>query len=84
MATNTITLTPAELQSGLDRQRWAEGLIQQLPSNHDGRNSWLLNYGVSDEAKKLREGLGIQFDADVRAATTPRRMAFFPPTLEPR
>jgi hypothetical protein len=40
-----IALTPAEIQSGLDRVHWAEGLIRQLPSNHDGRNSWLLNYG---------------------------------------
>lgn len=40
-----IALTPAELQSGHDRVRWAEGLIRQLPEDHDGRNSWLLNYG---------------------------------------
>jgi hypothetical protein len=26
---------------------WAEGLIRQLPVDHDGRNSWLLNYGSS-------------------------------------
>lgn len=39
-----IRLTPAELQSGLDRVRHAEGLIRQLPEDHDGRNSWLLNY----------------------------------------
>jgi hypothetical protein len=42
---NTIQLTPAEIQSRHDRVRWAEGLIKQLPENHDGRNSWLLNYG---------------------------------------
>ena len=40
-----IALTPAEVQSGHDRVRWAEGLIRQLPADHDGRNSWLLNYG---------------------------------------
>lgn len=45
----------AEIQSGQDRQRWAEGLILQMASSHNGRNSWLLNYGVSDEAKELRK-----------------------------
>jgi hypothetical protein len=40
-----IVLTPEEIQSGHDRVRWAEGLIRQLPEDHDGRNSWLLNYG---------------------------------------
>lgn len=39
-----IALTPAETQSGMDRVRWAENLIRQLPEDHDGRNSWLLNY----------------------------------------
>lgn len=43
---NTIPLTPAEIQSGLDRVRWAELLIRQLPDKHEGRNSWLLNYGI--------------------------------------
>lgn len=41
-----IQLTPAEIQSGLDRVRWAEGLIRQLPETHEGRNSWLLNYAA--------------------------------------
>jgi len=41
-----IALTPAEIQSGSDRVKWAEGLIRQLPVDHDGRNSWLLNYGA--------------------------------------
>jgi len=40
-----IQLTDAEIQSGRDRVMWAEDLIRQLPENHDGRNSWLLNYG---------------------------------------
>jgi len=48
-----IDLTPAEIQSGLDRVRWAERLIKQLPENHDGRNSWLLNYG-SDAAESQK------------------------------
>lgn len=49
---NTIQLTPAEIQSGHDRVRWAEGLIKQLPEDHDGRNSWLLNYGSDKEARQ--------------------------------
>lgn len=49
-----IIKTKAEVQSGFDRQRAAEGLILQLPSDHDGRNTWLLNYGVSAEADKIR------------------------------
>jgi ribosomal protein S17 len=27
---------------------WAERLIMQLPQTHDGRNSWLMNYGSVD------------------------------------
>ena len=51
---NVIKLTAAEIQSGHDRVRWAEGLIKQLPKEHDGRNSWLFNYG-SDEKKFVHE-----------------------------
>lgn len=43
---SVIELTPAEIQSGFDRVKFAEGLIRQLPETHDGRNSWLLNYGT--------------------------------------
>jgi len=57
-----IKLTPVELQSGLDRVRFAELLIKQLPETHDGRNTWLLNYSpdMADELKqrlKLAENL---------------------------
>lgn len=45
----TIELTKTEIQSGVSRVRWAEGLIRQLPTNHEGRNSWLLNYGTMTE-----------------------------------
>jgi hypothetical protein len=41
-----IILTPAEVQSGADRVKWAEGLIKQLPEDHNGRNRWLMNYGT--------------------------------------
>jgi len=50
--------TPTEVQSNHDRQKWAEGLILQLPATHDGRNSWLLNYGRSEEAQALRKKRG--------------------------
>ncbi len=39
----------AEQQSGYSRLEWAEDLIKQLPETHDGRNSWLLNYGSKPE-----------------------------------
>jgi hypothetical protein len=42
------------MQSGHDRVRQAEGLILQLPKNHDGRNSWLLNYGDGSDAFNIR------------------------------
>lgn len=62
--------TPAEEQSGVDRVRWAEGLIQQLPADHDGRNSWLLNYGTSHEAIEKRIARGLVFRSDTQAAET--------------
>jgi hypothetical protein len=49
-----IALTPAEVQSGFSRVKWAQGLIEQMPADHDGRNSWLLNYGIGLEAETLR------------------------------
>lgn len=49
-----IRLTQAEIQCGQDRVRWTQGLIEQLPADHDGRNSWLLNYGLGAEAEALR------------------------------
>lgn len=33
---------------------WSRGLIQQLPADHEGRNSWLLNFGaVKDDENKV-------------------------------
>jgi len=49
-----IVLTKAEIQSGLNRQRAAELLILQLPEDHDGRNTWLLNYGIGNQSQVLR------------------------------
>lgn len=47
-----IHLTPHEVQSGSTRVDWAEGLIRQLPETHDGRNSWLLNYGSDADERQ--------------------------------
>lgn len=63
-------MTNAEIQSGLDRVKWAEGLILQLPETHDGRNSWLLNYGKGSEAQDLRTRRQIRFDEITEAAET--------------
>lgn len=49
-----IQLTPFEIQSGLDRQRGAESLIVLINPEHEGRNTWLLNYGTGQEAQRIR------------------------------
>jgi hypothetical protein len=66
----TFTPTKAETQSGLSRVRYAEGLISQLPGDHDGRNTWLLNYGTSDEAKEMRRKRGVAWVRKTQAAET--------------
>lgn len=52
---SVIVLNSAEIQSGSSRVDWAENLILQLPKEHEGRNSWLLNYGKSEEALQIRK-----------------------------
>lgn len=44
----SIPLTKAEIQSGHNRVQWAENLIRQLPTGHNGRDSWLLNFGTKE------------------------------------
>lgn len=56
--------------------RWAEGLIRQLPVDHDGRNSWLLNYGSSiaeapSKAVDPRENTVGQTDQSATMANQP-------------
>lgn len=63
-----IKLSKAEKQNGLTRVAWAEGLISQLPKTHDGRNSWLLNFGISNEAEMLRAKRGITFNLKTQSA----------------
>lgn len=60
-AAEKITLSSYETQSGLNRVQHAENLIMQLPQEHDGRNTWLLNYGVKKEAKEKREAKNLNF-----------------------
>jgi hypothetical protein len=64
----TIQLTEAEIRGGMDRLSWAEGLIRQLPNTHDGRNSWLLNYGRCVEARRLQERRRLEWDEATRVA----------------
>lgn len=44
-AIEVLKLQSAEIQSGFSRQDFAQELIKQLPEDHEGRNTWLLNYG---------------------------------------
>ena len=69
---DVIKLTGSEMQSGLSRQRAAENLITRLPEG-SGRNTWLLNYGVSDLAKQLRlnhSSGAVKWDNETNAAET--------------
>ncbi len=54
---NAIELDPTEIQSGSSRVKHAAGLIKQLPRDHDGRNTWLMNYGdpADPEVQALRK-----------------------------
>lgn len=63
-----IKLNAAEVQSGFDRVGWAEGLILQLSDHHDGRNSWLLNYGRGIVAAELRRRHSVAFDETTQSA----------------
>lgn len=57
-----IKLNDAEIRGNYSRVKFAENLILQLPTDHDGRNTWLLNYGKSKVAKKFRKARGLKFD----------------------
>jgi len=63
-----ILLSDAEIESGLNRVQRAEALILQLPADHDGRNTWLLNFGVDIEARRRRGMRGICWDHMRRCA----------------
>lgn len=38
-----------------DVTTWAEGLIRQLPAGHNGRDSWLLNFGHGPDVEEMRD-----------------------------
>lgn len=59
-------LTGAEMQSGYDRLQFAEDLIKQLPESHEGRNTWLLNYGKNGKTISNYEK-----DDELKEAATP-------------
>lgn len=65
-----IYFNTTEIQSNYDRVKFAEGLIQQLPKDHDGRNTWLMNYGRGDEAKAIREKNNIAWEPVTQSAVT--------------
>jgi hypothetical protein len=62
-----IKLNAAEIKSKHDRVKEAESLILQLPQEHNGRNSWLLNYGISKEAIELRKRRILCFMEDTQS-----------------
>lgn len=57
-----------ERPSRFDRVSWAEGLILQLPVSHEGRNSWLMNYGTSEVGRALREAHNMGWDLQRKCA----------------
>ena len=63
-------LSRYEIQSGLTRVKYAESLILQLRPDHDGRTSWLLNYGTGDVAQLYRTKRGLVFDDLTQSAAT--------------
>lgn len=73
--------TDAEIQSGMDRQRWAENLILQLPDSHNGRNSWLLNYGRREEAQAMRKQRGLALHPESQAVNPPAAFPLNPRTI---
>ena len=70
MTHTEIKLNAYEIQCGTDRQQYAELLILQLPSTHQGASDWLLFYGVSPRAIKLREEGNFKWDNETRSGIT--------------
>lgn len=68
-----LELTGAEIQSGHDRQEWAEGLLLQfleLKPDHEGVQSWLLNFGRKSYSRRLRHERNIQWNKRTQSAET--------------
>ena len=66
----SIRLNEVEIQSNHSRVNHAESLILQLPKEHDGRNTWLLNYGTRIEANTMREVRKIKWNELTQSAET--------------
>lgn len=64
-----IRLTKAERKSKQNRVQWVEDLIKQLPIEHDGRNSWLMNFGTSKEAIALRRKYNLKWNKKYQACS---------------
>lgn len=65
---DVIKLNQAETGSGLTRVKWAEGLIKQLPRHHEGRNSWLRNYGTDEESEGMRKDSNSKWHEETQSA----------------
>ena len=61
LPSEAIILNAHEIQSRFSRVRHAQGLIMQLDKNHDGRNTWLLNYGINEESIAKRKKRDLEF-----------------------
>lgn len=66
--TECILLNKHEIESKFNRQQYAEGLIEQLPINHEGRNFWLLNYGRGPQGSELRKNKVVEWDTVTESA----------------
>jgi hypothetical protein len=62
--------TKSAIQSVISRLHHAELLILQLPADHEGRNTWLVNYGVGVAAKHMRSDMGISWILETESAPT--------------
>ena len=50
-----ITLSNTEIQSGIDRVRMAQNLIEQLPNQNETKENWLLMFGRGSYWNSQRE-----------------------------
>lgn len=64
-----IKLSLAETESNFNRVNFAEKIILQLPIEHEGRNTWLLNFGKTEEAENLRHEKGLTWNKQKECAT---------------
>jgi hypothetical protein len=70
VASKMYSPTHVEVQSKRSRIDHAEGLISQLPTHHNGRNTWLMNFGKRTEAQQLRAARGLCWVRETEAAET--------------